>query len=553
MELLQEVMEDMKILKEAQKKAKEFPELQPEKMLQRIDELEKITRDQDELLELITRKLSMMPASEDATMVTWEELEQAITDGWKGSQMVSESSNGLPKHKAQASITSNDTIPSGAFTKHPSIDQTMESASGFSTDKTLSGTSIIEYPSDRVTGRERSRGPSATGSLSRDQHSRARDEAGLAKPHHPSVSQFRAESDHRGTREQDGLAHLQREEREAHLGPFHQDVSSASLARDRHHHLYLDQHGRAYVSQGQVYASPEQYGFGPLGVDQLASRHPSIYPHGVVPFNVGQLGVVPPRMDEQELVLPGTVQSDIVPPLVPGRDQQGLELPSTDQPGTVPLRTYKPGVILPGTEQRGLKQPGMDETGMVPLGMDEHGYVPLGIDQHGFVLQRMDQQGLVSPGLIKVAADQQGFVQPNLETSGFIQPGAGQPGLVQPGAGQPDFVQPGTGQPGLLHPGAGQPGLVQPGAGQPALVQVGAGQPALVQAGVGQPDFVQPGADQPGLVQPGADRPGLVQPGVGQPGLVQPGVDQPGLVKPGLVSLVCCSLVQVSLVWCKLV
>ncbi|XP_074198314.1 glutamine-rich protein 2 [Camelus bactrianus] len=548
MELLQEVMEDMKILKEAQKKAKEFPELQPEKMLQRIDELEKITRDQDELLELITRKLSMMPASEDATMVTWEELEQAITDGWKGSQMVnkllisflflhqvSESSNGLPKHKAQASITSNDTIPSGAFTKHPSIDQTMESASGFSTDKTLSGTSIIEYPSDRVTGRERSRGPSATGSLSRDQHSRARDEAGLAKPHHPSVSQFRAESDHRGTREQDGLAHLRREEREAHLGPFHQDVSSASLARDRHHHLYLDQHGRAYVSQGQVYASPEQYGFGPLGVDQLASRHPSIYPHGVVPFNVGQLGVVPPRMDEQELVLPGTVQSDIVPPLVPGRDQQGLELPSTDQPGTVPLRTYKPGVILPGTEQRGLKQPGMDETGMVPLGMDEHGYVPLGIDQHGFVLQRMDQQGLVSPGLIKVAADQQGFVQPNLETSGFIQPGAGQPGLVQPGAGQPDFVQPGTGQPGLLHPGAGQPGLVQPGAGQPALVQVGAGQPALVQAGVGQPDFVQPGADQPGLVQPGADRPGLVQPGVGQPGLVQPGVDQPGLVKPGLV------------------
>nr|XP_031325598.1 glutamine-rich protein 2 [Camelus dromedarius] len=569
MELLQEVMEDMKILKEAQKKAKEFPELQPEKMLQRIDELEKITRDQDELLELITRKLSMMPASEDATMVTWEELEQAITDGWKGSQMVnkvgrgsllgpprvpslhyslgtllisflflhqvSESSNGLPKHKAQASITSNDTIPSGAFTKHPSIDQTMESASGFSTDKTLSGTSIIEYPSDRVTGRERSRGPSATGSLSRDQHSRARDEAGLAKPHHPSVSQFRAESDHRGTREQDGLAHLRREEREAHLGPFHQDVSSASLARDRHHHLYLDQHGRAYVSQGQVYASPEQYGFGPLGVDQLASRHPSIYPHGVVPFNVGQLGVVPPRMDEQELVLPGMVQSDIVPPFVPGRDQQGLELPSTDQPGTVPLRTYKPGVILPGTEQRGLKQPGMDETGMVPLGMDEHGYVPLGIDQHGFVLQRMDQQGLVSPGLIKVAADQQGFVQPNLETSGFIQPGAGQPGLVQPGAGQPDFVQPGAGQPGLVHPGAGQPGLVQPGAGQPALVQVGAGQPALVQAGVGQPDFVQPGADQPGLVQPGADRPGLVQPGVGQPGLVQPGVDQPGLVKPGLV------------------
>lgn len=27
-----------------------------------------------------------MPSSEEATMVTWEELEQAITDGWKVSQ-----------------------------------------------------------------------------------------------------------------------------------------------------------------------------------------------------------------------------------------------------------------------------------------------------------------------------------------------------------------------------------------------------------------------------------------------------------------------------------
>ena len=38
--------------------------------------------------ELLNRKLSVMPSSEEATMVTWEELEQAITDGWKGSQTV---------------------------------------------------------------------------------------------------------------------------------------------------------------------------------------------------------------------------------------------------------------------------------------------------------------------------------------------------------------------------------------------------------------------------------------------------------------------------------
>ncbi|OWK14562.1 hypothetical protein Celaphus_00001601 [Cervus elaphus hippelaphus] len=60
-------MEDMKILKEAHQK-KEQPELQPE--------------------ELLNRKLSGMPSAEEATMVTWEELEQAITDGWKGSQTV---------------------------------------------------------------------------------------------------------------------------------------------------------------------------------------------------------------------------------------------------------------------------------------------------------------------------------------------------------------------------------------------------------------------------------------------------------------------------------
>ena len=38
--------------------------------------------------ELLNRKLSRMPSSEEATMVTWEELEQAITDGWKVSQTI---------------------------------------------------------------------------------------------------------------------------------------------------------------------------------------------------------------------------------------------------------------------------------------------------------------------------------------------------------------------------------------------------------------------------------------------------------------------------------
>lgn len=36
----------------------------------------------------MSRKLSLMPVGEEVTMVTWEELEQAITDGWRASQGV---------------------------------------------------------------------------------------------------------------------------------------------------------------------------------------------------------------------------------------------------------------------------------------------------------------------------------------------------------------------------------------------------------------------------------------------------------------------------------
>ncbi|XP_049557971.1 glutamine-rich protein 2 isoform X2 [Orcinus orca] len=550
MELLQDIKEDAKILKEAQQKAKEQPELHPEKLLQRVDELEKLIRERDKFLEIVSWKLRAIPDAEEATMVTWEELEQAVTGGRMASQMVSESSTRLPRHKGQGSMTSNDKIPSGASTKHPSIDEAIESASGFGTDET-SGTSGIGYSSEGVTGREQSKGASATGFPGREEDSRAREEAGLTK-HRP---QLRAESDRRRAGEQHGLAHLRRDEQDAHLGPVYQDVSSATLPRALHGHVSPDQHGGVHVSQGQIYARPDQHGLGPLGMNQPASLQPSTYAHGAVPLAVGQLGVTPPGMDEQELVLAGMAQSDAVPPLVSGRDQQGLGLPGTDQPGMVPLGTYQHGVILPGIDQHGIKQAGMDESGVGPLGTDQHGLVPLGVDQHGFVIFGTDQQGLLSPGLMQVAADQQGFVQPSLGTSGFIQPGTeqhdtiqpsagqpalvqpsiGQPGLVQPGAGQPGLVQPGAGQPGLVQPGAGQPGLVQPGAaGQPGLVQPGAGQPGLVQPGAGQPGLVQPGAaGQPGLVQPGAGQPGLVQPGAGQPGLVQPGAGQPGLVQPG--------------------
>ncbi|XP_058560809.1 glutamine-rich protein 2 isoform X1 [Neofelis nebulosa] len=585
--LLHDVAEDVKALKEAKEKAQEHSE----KAFQRMDELEKKIREREKFLDLVARKLSLMPVGEEVTMVTWEELEQAITDGWRSSQAGSETTTGLLKRKKHTSLTSDD----GASTKHSSADPTVDSANGHGSDRTLSGTSATGYPSEGV-GRERKKSTPATASPGREQHPRARDEAGLAKSHHPPVSQFRLESDRHRTRELQPhtSAYLRKDEREAHPGPVQQDLPSATAIRDQHPHVYPDQHGGVHVSYGQIYPRPDQRGTAPLGMDQLASLHHSTYPHSVAPLSMGQLGMMPPGMDEQ-----GMDQRGMMPPLVPGRDQQGLQPPSTDQPGMVPFSTYQHGMIFPGTDQqpdvaqRGLVPPhmdqhgfliaGMDQQGLALPGMDQHGLVPHLIDQHGLGPTGTEQNALVQPGLVQPGMDQRGLVQPVVDESGLVQPGAylpdwvqpgayssgwvqpgaypldlvypdvypsglvqlgaDQPGLMQPGLGQQDSAQPGMdqydlGQPGmdqrgLVQLGMDQRGLVQPGIVQPGLVQPGAAQVGLVQPGAGQPGLVQPGATQPGFVQPGAGQPGLVQPGAAQPGLVQPGAAQPGLVQPG--------------------
>ncbi|XP_053068543.1 glutamine-rich protein 2 isoform X10 [Acinonyx jubatus] len=591
--LLHDVAEDVKALKEAKEKAQEHSE----KAFQRMDELEKIIRERDKFLDLVGRKLSLMPVGEEVTMVTWEELEQAITDGWRASQAGSETTMGLLKRKKHTSLTSDD----GASTKHSSADPTVDSAHGHGSDRTLSGISATGYPSEGV-GREQKKSTPTTASPGREQHPRARDEAGVAKSRHPSVSQFRLESDRHRTRELQPhtSAYLRKDEREAHPGLVQQDLPSATAIRDQHPRVYPDQHGGVHVRYGQIYPRPDQHGIAPLGTDQLASLNHSTYPHSVVPLSMGQLGMMPPGMDEQGSVLPGMDQRGMMPPLVPGRDQRGLQLPSTDQPGMVPFSTYQHGMTFPGTDQ----QPDVAQRGLVPLHVDQHGFLISGMDQQGLALPGMDQHGLVphliaqhglgptgtdqnalvQPGLVQPGMDQRGLVQPVVDERGLVQPGAylpdwvrpgayatgwvqpgaypldlvypdvypsglvrlgaDQPGLMQPGLGQQDSVQPGMdqynlGQPGmdqrgLVQLGMDQHGLVQPGTVQPGLVQPGAAQPGLVQPGAAQPGLVQPGVGQPGLVQPGAAQPGLVQPGVGQPGLVQPGAGQPSLVQPGM-------------------
>ncbi|XP_049717333.1 glutamine-rich protein 2 [Elephas maximus indicus] len=463
----------------------------------RVEELEKQAKERDHILDQVVRKLSLIPVGDEVTMVTWEELEQAITDGWKASQATSETSTVAPKHKGQGPLTSADTSQSGVSTKHPSTDST----GGFVLSKTLSGSSGTGHPSDRTSSRDRSRIPSMIGFPMREQHSRTRDQAGMPRSHHPSVSQFRIDTDRHRSREQHSSLHPGRDEPDAHPGLVQQD---STLSRDQLGLGYPDQLSRIYLSPDQVYLGQSQYGLGPPGMDQPRLVYPSIYPHGVVPPSTGQQGVAPAGMDQQ----------GFIPPLVPGRDQQGLP-PSTDQRGMVP--------------------PGIDHHGVEQIGMDAHGFVPLGMDQYESVIPFIDQSGLVPPGLTQAGTDQRAFVQPHLEAPGFIQPGTEQHDLVQPGSDQRSLVQPGTDQRSLIQPGADQHGLVQPGADQRGLVQPGAEQRGLVQPGADQRGLMQPGAVQCGMVQPGAVQHGMVQPGAEQRGLVQPGADQRGLMQPGAV------------------
>ncbi|XP_045842241.1 glutamine-rich protein 2 [Meles meles] len=545
MELLRDVVEEVKTLKEAQEKAQDLPA----KAFQRIDALEKIVRERDEFLDLVGRKMSLMPAGEEVTMVTWEELEQAIADGWRASLGGLETT-GLPQRRGHASATSDDILQGGVPITRSSADRAVDSPRAYGSDQTFSGLSGIRNPSEWVT-RERSRGASAAAFPAREKHPRARDEAGVAKAHHPSASQSRVESDRPRTRERPlhSSAHLRKEDREAQPGPTLQDLSSGPVARDEHQ-VHPDQQWGVDASQGQTQPGSDQHGLGPYGMDPLAWHHPRTYPHAVVPHSMGQLGVMPPGMDEWGLVTPGLDQYGTAPPVVPGTYQQGWELPSTVQPGMVPLGTYQYGPGLPGTAQ----QPGVDQRGLVPLTADQPGFLMSGMDQQGLVPHLTHQHGLASPGLMQIVADRQGFIQPSLETAEFphpgtdqhdiIQPGpdqhglvpagAGLRGLVQPGAGQPGAGQPGAGQHGLVHPGASQRGLVQPRADRHGLVQTLVDQSGLVQPGAYLPDWAQPGAYSSGWGQPGAYPFDLVQPNIYPSGLVQPSAVQPGLSQSGI-------------------
>ncbi|KAM4843270.1 glutamine-rich protein 2 [Thomomys bottae] len=526
-ELLQNLVEEMKTLKEAQRaqKVPELPELQPLDLLQRIEKIEKLLEDRDAILEQIGQRMNSITGGEDATMVTWEDLEQAINDGWKASQLGSELSTDVSKRRMSSSIDIS-TVPTGKVT---------------STDQAMGAAGVPHVPSEKAIGKQLGRASSAV-APGQEQPPQALDEAGGPQPQKPPVAQ----ADHRKAREPSATTHLRRDEQDAHPGANQQDLS---LARQPQPYAQPDQQARVPIGLSQVYQRPDQPRLGAPSKDQLGRPSAdAVRPHRGTPHTLGHPGMLPPQIGAQGFVTPGMDQIGMIPSVVPGSDQVGLQLPGIDQFDMVPLGAYQPGMAFPGMGQQAAMQEsgrgvlGMDQSGLITMGIDQNGFVmygtdeqrlvPLGTDQYGRPLPLTDQYAFMPPGLMPTSVDQQGFTQPSLEASGFIQPGTGGD-LVQAGEDQGGLVQPGTGKHVPMPPGAGQPGLVQSGAYLPSMTQLGPDQDGLVQSGTGLPGLMQPGAYPPSLVQPGAVPRGLVQPGTVHYGLAQPGAAQLGLVPAG--------------------
>ncbi|XP_075415813.1 glutamine-rich protein 2 [Tenrec ecaudatus] len=550
--MLQDVFQDINALRASQQLLEEPLQMTPQKILEmRVDVLEKQIKDRDNFLNIVGQKLSVIPVGEDVTMVTWEELEQAITDGWKTSQAPGVDQRGL----VQPGVDQRGVVQPGVDQRglvQPGVDQRGLVQPG------VDQRGLVQPGVDQ-------RGLVQPGVDQRGLVQPGVDQRGLVQPGVDQRGLVQPGVDQRGLVQpgvdQRGLVQPGVDQR----GLVQPGVDQRGLVQPG-----VDQRGLVQPGvdqRGLVQPGVDQRGLVQPGVDQRGLVQPGVDQHGLVQPGVDQRGLVQPGVDQRGLVQPGVDQRGLVQPGVdqrglvqpgvdqrglvqPGVDQRGLVQPGVDQRGLVQPRVDQRGLVQPGVDQRGLVQPGVDQRGLVQPGVDQRGLVQPGVDQHGLVQPGVDQRGLVQPGvdqrglvqpgvdqrgLVQPGVDQRGLVQPGVDQRGLVQPGVDQRGLVQPGVDQRGLVQPGVDQRGFVQPGVDQRGLVQPGVDQRGLVQPGVDQRGLAQPGVDQRGLAQPGVDQRGLVQPGVDQRGLVQPGVGQRGLVQPGVDQRGLVQPGTV------------------
>ncbi|KAM6175990.1 glutamine-rich protein 2 [Erethizon dorsatum] len=538
-----------------------------QEVLQRVDELEKLVKERDDFLESIGQKMNFLPYGEEVTMVTWEELEQTISDGWKSSQAL-----GLlypsttPPGVVPISASQVELIP-------PGLIQFSADQQGFM-QPSLEGSDFIQ-----------------PGTEQHDLIQPDRDQSALGQP---------------GTY-QPGLAQP--------VGDQH------GLAQPGE-----DQPGLAQPSAGQPgLAQPGagQRGLAQPGADQHGLVQPGAVQQGLVQPGADQPGLAQPGAYQHGLAQPGADQPGLAQP---GADQPGLAQPSADQPGLVQPGAFQRGLAQPGADQPGLAQPGAAQRGLAQSGAGQPGLAQPGAVQRGVVQPGAVQRGLAQPG-----ADQRGLAQPGADQPGLGQPGADQHGLVQPGEYPPGLpgadshrlVQPGIGQGGLVQPRAGQHGFVQPGIpqyvqinkvwcnpvqiskvwcnpvqvnkvwcnpvqvnkvwcnpvqisvvwyhlvqsnmvqcnlvlismiwyhlvkfNQRGLAQPGAGQFGTVQSGKGSRSFrsphpyqhgvVPPGQEQYGQVSPLLPRQGLSSPRTDTQGLEPPETDQQGLMHPGSAQL----------------
>ncbi|ELK12340.1 Glutamine-rich protein 2, partial [Pteropus alecto] len=454
-----------------------------QKLLQRIEGIERNIQDREESLKLMTRKLSLVPAGEDVTMVTWEELEQAITDGWKTSQ-----AENLPSVTATSAITR-----FGSSSSEETADQLFSSRRLLDAKPPL----LERWPLLRMYGSPRCVVVSGFSGF----------------PKALGVVLFVTLSENNSP-VQPGLV----QPRMAQRGLVQPGTGQPGLVQP------------GMAPRGLVQPGAVQPGLVQPGVDQ----------HGLVQPGIGQPGLVQPGVGQRGLVQPGTGQPGLVQP---GVDQRGLVQPGTGQPGLVQPGVDQLGLVQPGISQRSLVQPNAGQRDLVQPGevhpggvqpvMDQSGLVQPGIDQRDLVQPSVYQRGLVQPDtsqldFVQSGMDQRGLLQPGTDPRGFVQPG-----FVQPGMYPHSLVQPSAYSRGLVQPGAYPRGLVQPGAYPRGLVQPGAYPPGLVQPGVYPPGLVQPGAYPRGLVLPGAYPRGLVRPGAYTHDFMKPGTDRRGLRHPG--------------------
>ncbi|XP_026635886.1 glutamine-rich protein 2 [Microtus ochrogaster] len=470
--VLQDLIEDVKVLKEAHQKVQESPELNVQ--------------------------------SSDSSSAT------------------------LGKRKMTLPISSD--LPSGLFPKTPTDGQALGSTGG--PEQMLA--SGVERPPERIVGRDQSRArdlpsrarePSQV--TSEADRQRMRESAALTGKRRdeqqpgptPKVVPPVTDQHVGAPASQDQVLPSPEERR---IAPFGMDQPPG---------LYPGPYPPAVIpltvpQLGVLPPEMDAQGLIPLAVDESGVLPPSVPDGGqqrLEKASTTQLATVPLSMYQQAVILPST-------------DQPGMEQAVTYDSGMGPWDTSRQGLIPVGINQHGFVILSTSQQGLISPGVDQQGLVIPGIDQRVLPPSLPDQYGLMSPGLMQVSTDRQGFGQPSLAAPGFAQPGADQRGLVQPSVDQRGLVQPSVDQRGLVQPGVDQRGVVQPGVDQRGLVQPGVDQRGLVQPGVDQRGLVQPGVDQRGLVQPGVDPRVLMKTGTDRrayaAGLMQPGIIQDSLVQP---------------------